>query len=132
MSLLLRGRIYHYDFYLNKRRYQGTTQTFDREEAALIEQEAKDAARIGRELPHQDKGRGRQKQSFPVFYFQHHLRVRKQRGTPQCCERCGTEDPSKRYDWANLSGKYEDINDYARLCRLCHRKYDQSRRTAHA
>jgi len=34
----------------------------------------------------------------------------------------------KRYEWCNLTGKYEDIMDYARMCIPCHRKYDKKRR----
>ncbi len=60
-----------------------------------------------------------------VSYTQHHNRVRQLRGTPQICEVCGSEnDPKTIYDWANLTGKYEDPNDYKRMCRSCHSKYD--------
>lgn len=53
-----------------------------------------------------------------------HLRVIVQRGQPQCCEDCGTTDPAKHYDWANLTGNYADVSDYKRLCRSCHWKLD--------
>lgn len=59
-----------------------------------------------------------------VSYFALHARVRVARGKPQHCEECGTTDPEKAYDWANLTGNYEDINDYARLCRSCHVRKD--------
>lgn len=45
-------------------------------------------------------------------------------GRPKRCEECGTTDSLKTYDWANLNGKYEDLNDYKRMCRSCHWKYD--------
>ena len=54
-----------------------------------------------------------------------HLRVERARGKEKRCEECGTTEQSKSYDWANLTGKYEDINDYKRLCRSCHWKLDE-------
>lgn len=53
-----------------------------------------------------------------------HLRVSKERGRPARCETCGQDSPERRYDWANLSGRYADVNDYIRVCRPCHRKVD--------
>lgn len=53
-----------------------------------------------------------------------HLRVARLRGTPQCCEHCGTSDPTTSYDWANMTGDYANPVDYKRLCRSCHHKYD--------
>lgn len=44
------------------------------------------------------------------------------------CSVCGRKDAAASYDWANLTGKYEDINDYKPMCRSCHRKYDKARR----
>lgn len=55
-----------------------------------------------------------------------HLRVQAARGTPSLCEECGTTEG--RFEWANLTGKYEDINDFARMCVACHRNYDAQRR----
>lgn len=57
-----------------------------------------------------------------------HFRVERQRGKPQHCTQCGTTDPAKWYEWANLTGNYADVNDYARMCRSCHRTYDGERR----
>ena len=59
-----------------------------------------------------------------VCYKAAHNRVYAKRGRPQKCEECKTEDPSKKYEWANISGKYHDPNDYLRLCRSCHCKRD--------
>lgn len=59
-----------------------------------------------------------------------HYRVYRARGLPKECSVCGTTDPSKYYDWANLSGNYADVNDYARMCRSCHIKHDRARRAA--
>lgn len=33
------------------------------------------------------------------------------------CEVCGTVDPSKRYEWANVTGDYADVeHGYRRMC----------------
>ena len=57
-------------------------------------------------------------------YSAFHYRVIKKRGQPKVCEYCKTEI-AKRYEWANLTGKYEDVNDYVRLCGSCHKKLDR-------
>lgn len=51
-----------------------------------------------------------------------HFRVEKLKGKPKYCEVCKTTDINKTYDWANLTEKYNDPNDYKRMCRSCHRK----------
>ena len=56
-----------------------------------------------------------------------HLRVATIRGKPQKCEQCGTTEP-RRYEWANLTGNYQDVMDYRRMCIPCHRKFDNQRR----
>lgn len=60
-------------------------------------------------------------------YAAFHYRVESKRGKPHFCEACGDMD-SKRYEWANLTGKYDDVMDYSRMCVSCHRKYDSKRR----
>ena len=55
-----------------------------------------------------------------------HLRVHAARGTPSLCSRCGTAEG--KFEWANLTGNYEDINDFARMCLSCHRRFDSQRR----
>ena len=58
-----------------------------------------------------------------------HVRVSTARGKPTKCERCGSQDiPGVIYEWANLTGNYTDTDDYERMCRLCHRRYDAARR----
>lgn len=59
-----------------------------------------------------------------------HLRVKVKYGRPKRCEKCGTTNKRKIYDWANLTGKYDDPKDYSRMCRQCHAKYDKQRRRA--
>jgi hypothetical protein len=61
-------------------------------------------------------------------YKQLHKRIYRRFGNPIKCEVCLTTDPSKSYDWANLTGDYANINDYKRMCRSCHRKYDRNRK----
>jgi hypothetical protein len=56
-------------------------------------------------------------------YSAFHLRVQSARGKPACCEHCGTT-VAENYDWANLTGNYQDVSDYIRLCRSCHWKMD--------
>lgn len=55
-----------------------------------------------------------------------HLRVETARGKPQECSQCGSAEG--RMEWANLTGDYTDVNDYARMCVFCHRAYDAARR----
>lgn len=57
-------------------------------------------------------------------YAAFHYRVQTAKGKPSCCEVCSTNDPAKHYDWANLTGRYEDVADYKRMCRSCHAKHD--------
>jgi hypothetical protein len=56
-----------------------------------------------------------------------HFRVITARGKPASCI-WGCAD-AKRYEWANLTGDYDDIWDYAAMCAKCHRKYDNARRS---
>jgi hypothetical protein len=57
-------------------------------------------------------------------YQAKHLRVSVARGKPKKCERCGTTDENKTYDWACINGNYDDVASYTRLCRSCHWKND--------
>lgn len=52
-----------------------------------------------------------------------HLRLYSTRGRPFPCSVCGTMT-AKAYDWANLTGNYQDIEDFAAMCRSCHWKHD--------
>jgi hypothetical protein len=55
-----------------------------------------------------------------------HLRVQAARGKPSECSLC--DATSGRFEWANLTGDYANINDYARMCVICHRRFDLDRR----
>jgi hypothetical protein len=52
-----------------------------------------------------------------------HQRVYTQRGPAVSCV-WGCE--STKYDWANLMGNYDDVWDYAQMCRECHTRFDGS------
>lgn len=66
---------------------------------------------------------------FTDPYGKYHARVRSLHGSPRKCEVCGEDNPHKWYDWANLTGNYDDPGDYKRMCRKCHRDYDRARRS---
>jgi hypothetical protein len=61
-------------------------------------------------------------------YSAMHKRVATRRGKAARCERCGSDDPGRWYDWANLTGRYDDPDDYEQMCRSCHRRFDIARR----
>lgn len=53
-----------------------------------------------------------------------HKWVAQHLGRPKKCEMCGSTTQG-HYDWANKSHEYKrDLSDWIRLCRKCHRKYD--------
>lgn len=58
-------------------------------------------------------------------YAAFHRRLYARFGKPAKCGQCGTDDPSKKYDYANLTGQYENIDDYLPMCRSCHWVYDE-------
>lgn len=53
-----------------------------------------------------------------------HNRVYAARGKARHCSICGRADGNSKYHWANLTGNYEDINDFAPMCVSCHHKHD--------
>jgi hypothetical protein len=59
-------------------------------------------------------------------------RVGAARGRPSHCSICDTTSSETKYEWANLTGNYQDVNDYARMCVTCHRRFDAARRKATA
>lgn len=74
---------------------------------------------------HGIESRGRYWKGDEALYGGLHARVRRRFGNPKKCSVCGATDPKKKYEWANLTGNYEDIDDYARMCVPCHRKHDR-------
>jgi len=63
-----------------------------------------------------------------VGYGGLHTWVNKHLGKPDTCEHCGKSKlVNHKIHWANKSGNYlRDINDWLRLCALCHKKYDKN------
>jgi hypothetical protein len=57
-------------------------------------------------------------------YGAYHYKVRIIRGSPKKCQDCGTTK-AKKFEWANLTGHYENEWDYKRLCTRCHCKLDK-------
>lgn len=57
-----------------------------------------------------------------------HRWARKTLGKPDYCEHC--DSPKGMFEWANKSGGYlREPDDWLRLCRSCHRKYDDAAAT---
>lgn len=59
-------------------------------------------------------------------YQAFHRRLEARFGKPRKCDVCGYSDPTKRYEWANLTGHYEDDSDFKRMCVPCHRRHDKA------
>jgi len=60
-----------------------------------------------------------------------HSRQQRRYGKPQVCEICGATDDNRSYDWASLSSRYDDPENYRRMCRSCHWKLDETWRNFH-
>lgn len=61
-----------------------------------------------------------------VGYHGAHHRVRKIRGH---ADHCVFGCQALRYEWANLTGDYTDVWDYAQMCGTCHNRYDVARKS---
>ena len=59
-------------------------------------------------------------------YSAAHRRLIRKFGKPKKCEVCGSENQEKFYDWASLTGDYNNFDDYKRMCRSCHWKLDKT------
>jgi len=70
------------------------------------------------ERNHQWKG---DRASYAAF----HYRLSRLKGEPDYCEVCGTRE-AKRFEWANLTGRLDDVDDYKRMCKSCHARYDEA------
>ena len=64
--------------------------------------------------------------SYKAFHVR--LKHRKGRAADYGCSVCGSKDTNTKYEWANMTGNYMDMNDYQPMCASCHRKYDKKRR----
>ena len=57
-------------------------------------------------------------------YTSIHSWVSRWKGRPKKCEHCGSIN-MKRYEWANINEEYSrNLDDYIRLCKSCHTKFD--------
>jgi len=61
-------------------------------------------------------------------YHAKHERIKAIRGSADHCSRCGRSDDGVVYQWANLTGDYNDIWDFAPMCPACHGAYDAPQR----
>ena len=62
-----------------------------------------------------------------VGYSGAHKRLVKKRGRAICC--IFGQHAALQYEWPNLTGNYEDPEDYAQMCGSCHNRYDQARKS---
>lgn len=69
-----------------------------------------------------NKGR-RYKDESDYSYSRYHGFVYEKKGKANFCSK-NLNHKAKRFEWANLSGNYKDVNDYISLCPSCHRKMD--------
>jgi transposase len=63
-----------------------------------------------------------------VGYKAAHQRVRRYRGEPKTCKKCSASAEERPLEWANISRRYYDPNDYVALCIPCHRRWDAERK----
>jgi len=64
-----------------------------------------------------------------VGYAALHSWIKRKLGKPNKCQNPKCKHKTEIFDWANKSGKYKrDLNDWIRLCRSCHRSYDNERK----
>jgi len=76
------------------------------------------AVQVGREGVTANRWRGTE-----AGYGQKHKRIHNRRGkATQCVWGC----ESQWYEWANLTGHYDDIEDFAQMCVPCHRHFDMA------
>lgn len=56
----------------------------------------------------------------------HHWLMRRA-GYPKRCDNPDCKGISKRYEWSNISGKYQrELTDWQRLCKSCHAFFDRN------
>ena len=68
-----------------------------------------------------------------VGYWGVHKWIARNWGNSTKCEKCGRDAlKGRQINWANKTGKYlRDRNDWLRLCRLCHARFDKFGFLAH-
>ena len=60
-----------------------------------------------------------------VTYMGAHARVHRERGKANYCVMTDCKKKGKRFEWANLTGKYADVWDYIAMCSSCHSFFDR-------
>ena len=60
-----------------------------------------------------------------IGYSQSHRRVYDSRGKASVCHEPNCKKKSSIFEWANLTKKYWDINDYRSMCKSCHIVFDK-------
>ena len=75
-------------------------------------------------------GKNTQWRGNKVGYVALHSWLRRELGKPNRCDFCGRNDENQNiYEWANKSGYYlRELNDWMRLCKKCHNRYDAERK----
>ena len=67
------------------------------------------------------------KSALPGYSATHYW-VYRYYGKANHCVEC--TKPSKRFEWANISGEYKrDISDWMQMCTSCHKKFDFTEET---
>lgn len=64
-------------------------------------------------------------QDDPTYKVAHGRLIRYRGRAYYCAWGC----EAARYEWANLTGNYSDLDDYAPMCTACHQKFDYARHT---
>lgn len=60
-----------------------------------------------------------------IGYGTVHDWIRKWKGRPKVCQKCGITCKERRIEWANIDHKYHrNLDDFIPLCWDCHVKYD--------
>ena len=74
-----------------------------------------------------NSGRTWFKEQENILYRGIHSWMVRKYGQPTKCEDCGKDGlTGRQIDWANSDHKYRRVReDYLRLCKKCHRKYDK-------
>jgi len=64
-------------------------------------------------------------EGMKMTYGSVHRWVKRIAGKPSLCEHCGATEGT--FDWSNKTGQYlRNMDDWQRLCRKCHIKYDNN------
>ena len=90
-------------------------------------QKGKSSNNKNKKFPQYQNGKHPNWKGNQVSYSGLHYWVSRHLGKPEQCEDCGKSGlRGKQIHWANKSHQYKrDLNDWLRLCILCHKRYDR-------